>query len=47
MKIEVVKGDIADPASYEQYLQGKDGAFVNADCKWNTRQISGFWRSMC
>lgn len=32
MKIEVVKGDIADPASYEEYLQGKDGAFVNADC---------------
>ena len=31
--VKIVKGDIADTATYTQFLAGQDAAFVNMDCQ--------------
>ena len=36
--VKVVKGDIADTATYTEYLEGQDAAFVNMDCKCSNAQ---------
>jgi hypothetical protein len=36
--VKIVKGKMDEPGSYTPYLEGKDGAFVNADC-----ECDGLW----